>query len=217
MVGLFQSLSRRNQLWRAILGAGLALGLAAFCGCATPTENDLPSNEVGGAPGAGGSSQTVAGAAFAGAKTGGGAGAPSAGATGLAGASNGGASNGGASNGGASNSAGTQSGGAAHGGTGPMNGGAPGTAGAGVAGHAAAGAPSAGASSGGATGGGSCAAAFSSGACLGMSVGTKVSAGGHNWTCNNDNCRNCENHPECAPGVTGCPWGAVWTDNGTCS
>jgi hypothetical protein len=47
-------------------------------------------------------------------------------------------------------------------------------------------------------------------------VGQQVSNVGHNWTCNNANCRNCSTFPECAPGGTGCPWGVVWTDNGTC-
>jgi hypothetical protein len=44
-----------------------------------------------------------------------------------------------------------------------------------------------------------------------------VSTGGHNWTCSNGNCANCAGYTSCAPGGSGCPWGAVWTDNGACN
>jgi hypothetical protein len=70
---------------------------------------------------------------------------------------------------------------------------------------------------GGAPDAGKCAPAFASSACLNLDVGSKVSLGGHNYTCNNDNCRDCDNTPACAPGQSACPWGAVWTDNGSCS
>ena len=65
-------------------------------------------------------------------------------------------------------------------------------------------------------GGAGCAPAYAVGNCLGYAVNQQVSNVGHNWTCNNDNCRNCATHTECAPGGTGYPWGVVWTDNGTC-
>jgi hypothetical protein len=32
----------------------------------------------------------------------------------------------------------------------------------------------------------------------------------------NDNCKNCATFASCAPGATGCPWGTVWTDAGSC-
>jgi hypothetical protein len=47
-------------------------------------------------------------------------------------------------------------------------------------------------------------------------VGTQVSRNGHNYTCANSNCANCGSNTSCAPGASGCPWGAVWTDNGSC-
>jgi hypothetical protein len=46
--------------------------------------------------------------------------------------------------------------------------------------------------------------------------GSQVSSGNHNWTCANANCTNCASNASCAPGATGCPCGAVWTDNGVC-
>ena len=27
---------------------------------------------------------------------------------------------------------------------------------------------------------------------------------------------NCAGHATCEPGATGCPWGTVWTDGGSC-
>ena len=90
---------------------------------------------------------------------------------------------------------------------------------------AGAGAPNGGAPNGGAPGAGAggapdsgeCGPAFATSACLDLTVGTKVSWGGHNYTCSDDNCRNCEDTPACAPSMSGCPFGAVWTDNGSCS
>jgi hypothetical protein len=65
-------------------------------------------------------------------------------------------------------------------------------------------------------GGGSCASAYSQSNCLSYAQGTVVSSGGHNWTCSNGNCANCSGYSSCAPGGSGCPWGAVWTDDGAC-
>jgi hypothetical protein len=61
-----------------------------------------------------------------------------------------------------------------------------------------------------------CVAAYGQGNCVGYSVGARVSAGGHNWTCTNGNCANCATNAGCAPGGTGCPWGSVWSDDGAC-
>jgi hypothetical protein len=61
-----------------------------------------------------------------------------------------------------------------------------------------------------------CLTPYSQSKCLTYVSGTKVSAGGHNWTCSNGNCANCASFTSCAPGGTGCPWGTVWTDNGAC-
>jgi hypothetical protein len=58
---------------------------------------------------------------------------------------------------------------------------------------------------------------YANSACLGYQVGQHVSRNGHNYTCNNDNCRNCSQEPSCEPGAAGCPWGNVWTDDGPCS
>jgi hypothetical protein len=66
-------------------------------------------------------------------------------------------------------------------------------------------------------GGGACAAAYAQSNCVGYTVGVKISRNGHNWTCSNGNCSNCATNANCAPGGAGCPWGVVWTDNGSCS
>jgi hypothetical protein len=68
-------------------------------------------------------------------------------------------------------------------------------------------------------GGGSstCATPYAQANCLTYAQGTKVSSGGHNWTCANGNCANCQGYASCAPGASGCPWGTVWTDNGACN
>jgi hypothetical protein len=71
--------------------------------------------------------------------------------------------------------------------------------------------------SGGASGGGTCAAAFAKPSCTVYSAGTTVSRNGRNWTCANANCVNCATYATCEPGNTGCPWGTVWTDSGTCN
>jgi uncharacterized protein YjbI with pentapeptide repeats len=65
-------------------------------------------------------------------------------------------------------------------------------------------------------GAGSCAVAYAQGNCLGYTAGTVVASGGHNWTCATGNCMNCATNAGCAPGGTTCPWGAVWTDKGSC-
>ena len=68
-------------------------------------------------------------------------------------------------------------------------------------------------------GGGTCKPAYAQANCGGYTSytpATQVSQGGHNWTCLNDNCRNCATYASCAPGGSGCPWGTVWTDNGAC-
>jgi hypothetical protein len=65
-------------------------------------------------------------------------------------------------------------------------------------------------------GGSSCSTAYAQGNCTTYVQGTQVSSGGHNWTCSNGNCANCAGYASCAPGGSGCPWGVVWTDNGTC-
>src|SRR5207249_1933334 len=65
-------------------------------------------------------------------------------------------------------------------------------------------------------GGGPCAPAYASSQCLGYAQGQMVSNGGHNYTCADANCRNCATVSTCEPGASGCPWGAVWTDNGPC-
>ena len=71
---------------------------------------------------------------------------------------------------------------------------------------------------GGSSGGcGTCYTAYAQGNCLTYGVNTHVSSGGHNWTCSNGNCANCSVDDTCAPGGSGCPWGVVWTDDGTCS
>jgi hypothetical protein len=61
-----------------------------------------------------------------------------------------------------------------------------------------------------------CATAYSQGNCLSYALGAVISSGGHNWLCANNNCRDCSSYASCGPGATGCPWGVVWTDQGTC-
>jgi hypothetical protein len=61
-----------------------------------------------------------------------------------------------------------------------------------------------------------CAPAYAKSSCLTYQQGQPVSSGGHNWSCSNGNCRNCATDSRCAPGGSGCPWGVVWTDDGTC-
>jgi hypothetical protein len=74
---------------------------------------------------------------------------------------------------------------------------------------------------GGSTGGGgsttTCASAFVKSNCPYYGAGTKVSRNGRNWTCAKGDCANCGGHTTCEPGATGCPWGTVWTDSGTCN
>jgi uncharacterized protein YjbI with pentapeptide repeats len=64
---------------------------------------------------------------------------------------------------------------------------------------------------------GTCAASYAQTSCTAYHAGSVVSSGGHDWTCATDNCRNCATNAGCAPGGTTCPWGAVWSDTGTCS
>jgi chitodextrinase len=59
-------------------------------------------------------------------------------------------------------------------------------------------------------------AAFSQANCNTYVSGTKVNSNNHNYTCSNGNCANCAVSSQCFPGVSGCPWGNVWTDNGVC-
>jgi hypothetical protein len=206
----------------AVLAIPLLLAATGSIGCATPVPFSLPTagdEGFGGNPNASGGAPDFGGAPAVGGDDGSGGSIVAGGDTSSGGVSSGGAisSVGGSSTfGGATSFAGSSSAGAPAAGSGSAGksgtGGSTGSAGAGTAGAA-----SAGASSGGATGGGTCAAAFAKSVCLNLTVGTKVSAGGHNWTCNNDNCRNCDNTPACEPGASACPWGAVWTDNGGCN
>jgi hypothetical protein len=62
----------------------------------------------------------------------------------------------------------------------------------------------------------SCKPAYLSSNCATYAAGTPVSRNGHNYTCANANCANCGSNSSCSPGATGCPWGAVWIDNGSC-
>jgi hypothetical protein len=213
MVTLISATFSKYLARGAVLTLPIAFATTGSLGCANPVPYSLPSDgfggdtsstggsvtDLGGAPAAGGDT-SVAGSFSAG-------GDPSS----SAGASSGGSATGGSTSfGGASAAGGTGKAGASAGG-------ATGSAGAGTAGAGTAGAASAGASSGGATSGGTCAAAFVKTSCLNLTIGSKVSAGGHNWTCNNDNCRNCDNTPTCEPSAIACPWGMVWTDNGICN
>ncbi|HEX9294289.1 MAG TPA: glycoside hydrolase family 19 protein [Polyangiaceae bacterium] len=61
-----------------------------------------------------------------------------------------------------------------------------------------------------------CAPAYLQSNCNTYVQGTVVSLNSHNWTCSNGNCANCSIYGSCAPGASGCPWGTVWTDNGSC-
>jgi hypothetical protein len=62
----------------------------------------------------------------------------------------------------------------------------------------------------------SCPASFSPDGCLTHVQGTQVMLFGHRWECTSGNCANCATFAGCAPGASGCPWGVVWTDRGTC-
>ena len=62
-----------------------------------------------------------------------------------------------------------------------------------------------------------CGGGFSQAACLAYKIGTVVQSGGHNYTCATANCMTCATYPTCVPGGTTCPFGVVWTDNGTCT
>jgi hypothetical protein len=61
-----------------------------------------------------------------------------------------------------------------------------------------------------------CQTAYAQSSCTSYVLGTTVSKSGHNWECTNGNCANCVSYSSCAPGGSGCPWGTVWTDRGTC-
>jgi hypothetical protein len=194
----------------AVLSVPLLLAATGSMGCATPVPFTLPTdgvNALGGDPNAVGGAPDFGGSPAVGGDDGSSAGSVSAGGdTTSAGASSAGASS---SDGGSGTFGGATSSGGSSAGA-PTAAGGSGTAGAGTAGSASAGA-------GGATAGGSCAAAFATSACLNLTIGSKVSVGGHNWTCSDDNCRNCQDTPACEPAMSGCPWGAVWTDNGGCT
>lgn len=70
-------------------------------------------------------------------------------------------------------------------------------------------------SSGSSSGGSTCASPYSQSSCLSYTPGTVVSTGGQNWTCAGA-CANCSWYAACAPGGSSCPWGAVWTSDGSC-
>jgi Ca2+-binding RTX toxin-like protein len=59
-----------------------------------------------------------------------------------------------------------------------------------------------------------CNPTYAQAACGSYGLGTVVSTSGHNWECTNGNCLACGSFSSCAPGASGCPWGAVWTDRG---
>ena len=230
MVRLISATFSQYLVRGAVLTLPLALAVTGSVGCANPVPFALPTagaDGVGGDPNASGGATDFGGSPAAGGDDGSAGSLVAGGDTSSGGDSSGGATSsagasstfGGAPSAGGSSSAGASAGGKTGGGSAGKSGaGGSGTAGStGSAGAAAAGAPSAGASSGGATGGGSCAAAYANGACLNLNVGTQVSSSGHNWTCNDANCRNCATYPACAPGASACPWGAVWTDNGSCN
>jgi hypothetical protein len=70
-----------------------------------------------------------------------------------------------------------------------------------------------------------CYSAYNRASCQTYTTGTKVSVGGHNYTCANGTCANCyyqdpgSGKYTCDPGYSGsppCPWGNNWTDNGAC-
>jgi hypothetical protein len=227
MVRLISATFSQYLVRGAVLTMPLVLATAGSVGCANPVPYDLPTagaDGVGGDPSANGGTTDFGGSPATGGDDGSAGSIVAGGDTSSGGASSGGAPSGGGSStfGGAASTAGSSSAGAPAGGGGAGKTGAGGTAGSGTAGStssagaATAGAPSAGASAGGATGGGNCAAAYANGACLNLNVGSQVSASGHNYTCNDANCRNCATYPSCVPGASGCPWGAVWTDNGSC-
>jgi hypothetical protein len=62
-----------------------------------------------------------------------------------------------------------------------------------------------------------CAQPYAQDYCLSFRIGSRVSSGGHDWVCSDNNCSNCSTDPSCEPGGTGCPWGIVWTDEGPCN
>jgi len=62
----------------------------------------------------------------------------------------------------------------------------------------------------------SCSRAYNRSDCRSYDRGDRVSAGGRNWTCANRDCDQCDDNSNCAPGVSGCRYGAVWQDNGPC-
>ncbi len=64
--------------------------------------------------------------------------------------------------------------------------------------------------------GAACAAPYVRSSCSSFTTGTQVSAGGHNWSCASRSCTACAWSSSCAPGATGCPYGAVWSDRGAC-
>jgi hypothetical protein len=61
-----------------------------------------------------------------------------------------------------------------------------------------------------------CQTAYAQSSCGSYVAGVTVSRNGHNWQCTNGNCSNCATYASCAPGGSGCPWGTVWADRGTC-
>jgi hypothetical protein len=67
-----------------------------------------------------------------------------------------------------------------------------------------------------ASGAAACAPPYAQGSCPSYQQGQVVSVDGENWVCASVNCRNCATFTGCQPGQTGCPWGAVWIDDGQC-
>jgi hypothetical protein len=61
-----------------------------------------------------------------------------------------------------------------------------------------------------------CYRSYSQSDCRGYDRGDRVSRNGRNWTCAAWECEKCENNSNCAPGASGCSYGAVWQDNGPC-
>ncbi|HEY0710443.1 MAG TPA: hypothetical protein VGG33_26800, partial [Polyangia bacterium] len=61
-----------------------------------------------------------------------------------------------------------------------------------------------------------CAQAYTKSKCTTYLRATRVSRNGRNWSCITHDCANCAASDLCAPGVSGCPWGNVWQDEGVC-
>jgi hypothetical protein len=62
-----------------------------------------------------------------------------------------------------------------------------------------------------------CYRSYSQSDCRGYNRGDRVSRNGRNWTCAAWECEKCDSNSNCAPGGSGCSYGAVWQDNGPCN